>query len=114
MSFQPYLFEMASTIINSISQEDGLFFVTKLLQAFFTKQLTSSAIESDSLYQLTQIDHLTEVIITKLSNLAFLQTLIDRLDSPATVSDDFFLEEFITDHNISDYITQAYQQARRT
>ena len=114
MSLQPYLFEIASSIINSISQEDGLFFVTKLLQAFFTKQLTFSAIESNSFDQLTKIDKLTELILSKLSNPVFLQTLINRLDSPATVTDDFFLEEFINDHNITDYITQAYQQARRT
>ena len=105
---------MTSSIINSISQEDGLFFVTKLLQAFITKQLTFSTIESNSFDQLTEIDNLTELILSKLSNPVFFQTLIDRFDSPATVTDDFFLEEFVTEHNITDYITQAYQEARRT
>ena len=103
---------MSSTLCNTLNLEDCSFFLRNFLRSYFTKIITSNALQSNSIALLVDIDQIIPLLLAKLSDPAFLQSIIEQFKHSSTpILDDFFLEELITDQNISEYITVAISEA---
>ena len=102
---------MSSTLCNSLDLQNCSFFLRNFLRSYFTKIITSNALQSNSIDLLLNIDQIIPHLLAKLSDPVFLQSIIEQCTTgSAPIKDDFFLEEFITNQNISDYITVAISE----
>ena len=95
------LLTMSSTLCNSLTLEQNSFFLTQFLRSFFTKIILSKPLQSSSIAFLQQLDTLIPSLLAKLSDPTFIFSLVDQLNESGSILYDFFLEEFITESDLT-------------